>query len=157
MSRVVIVTGSGGVGCGRTIAMRFAADGDAVVVSDLDDVGGADTVQRIEDRGGHAAFIRADVRNDGDASALVSFAERTFGGLHVLVNNASAPHSGDGIEHWMDPLETDLLGTLHVTRWAVEAMRRGDGGAIVNISSISAVWHGRTTAGGFAGYDVAKA
>jgi NAD(P)-dependent dehydrogenase (short-subunit alcohol dehydrogenase family) len=156
-SRVVIVTGSGGVGCGRAIAMRFATDGHSVVVTDINAEGGTETVQHIERSGGRAAFIRADIRDDRDASDLISFAERTFGSVDVLVNNASSPHHGEEIEHWMGPLETDLLGTLRVTRWAVDAMRRGAGGAIVNISSISAVWHGRTTGGGFAGYDVAKA
>src|SRR5262249_22552208 len=65
---------------------------------------------------------------------------------------------GDGIETWSAPLETDLLGAISATRWAIEAMRRrGEGGAIVNVASISGLWHGRKTGGGFAGYDVAKA
>ena len=88
---------------------------------------------------------------------LILFAEATFGGVSVLVNNASAPHGGEEIESWMDPIETDLLGALFATRWAIEAMRRGDGGAIVNIASISALWHGGKTPGGIPGYDVAKA
>ena len=57
----------------------------------------------------------------------------------------------------MDSIETDLLGAIYATRWAIESMRRRGGGAIVNISSISALWHGRKTPGGFPGYDVAKA
>jgi NAD(P)-dependent dehydrogenase (short-subunit alcohol dehydrogenase family) len=87
----------------------------------------------------------------------MAFAERTFGGLHVLVNNASATHEREGLDGWTEALETDLLGAWRCTRWAIDAMRRGGGGAIVNIASISALWHGRRTAGGFAGYDVAKA
>jgi len=88
---------------------------------------------------------------------LVSFAETTFGRLNVLINNASAPHGSPEIENWKDAIETDLLGAMYVTRWAIEAMRRGTGGAIVNIASISALWHGRKTPGGIPGYDVAKA
>ncbi len=57
----------------------------------------------------------------------------------------------------MDAVETDLLGAMYATRWAIEAMRRAHGGAIVNIASISALWHGRKTPGGVPGYDVAKA
>jgi NAD(P)-dependent dehydrogenase (short-subunit alcohol dehydrogenase family) len=64
---------------------------------------------------------------------------------------------GGRIESWIDPIETDLQGTLYATRWAVEAMKRSGGGAIVNMASISALWHGRTTPGGLPGYDVAKA
>jgi 3-oxoacyl-[acyl-carrier protein] reductase len=88
---------------------------------------------------------------------LVSFAEATFGGVTVLINNASAPHAGEGVESWMEPLETDLLGAIYATRWAIEAMRRGRGGAIVNIASISALRNRRKTPGGLPGYDVAKA
>jgi 3-oxoacyl-[acyl-carrier protein] reductase len=71
--------------------------------------------------------------------------------------NASAPRGDEEIDTWMDAVKTDLLGTLYATRWAVEAMRRRHGGAIVNVASISALWHGRTTPGGLPGYDVAKA
>jgi len=156
--RVVIVTGAGGTGCGRAIAARFAADGATVVVSDINEAGGEETARLIERSGGQAAFFRADVRNESQVRDLISFAEDTIGGFMVLVNNASAPHgSSDGLEDWMDSIETDLLGAIYATRWAVGAMRRGGGGAIVNIASVSALWHGRKTAGGFPGYDVAKA
>jgi len=155
--RAVIVTGAGGSGCGRSISARFAARGTPVVVSDIDDAGGHETVRRIERSGGRAAFVRADVREESQMRDLVSFAETMFGGVGVLINNASAPHGGEEIDTWMDAVQTDLLGAMYATRWAIDAMKRGDGGAIVNISSISALWHGRTTPGGFAGYDVAKA
>lgn len=154
---VVIVTGAGGTRCGRAIAARFAVRGAAVVVSDINEAGGNDTVRVIERGGGRAAFFRADVREEPQMRDLVSFAEATFGGVTVLVNNASAPHGGEGPESWMEPVETDLLGAIYATRWAIDAMRRGGGGAIVNIASISALWHGRKTPGGFPGYDVAKA
>jgi NAD(P)-dependent dehydrogenase (short-subunit alcohol dehydrogenase family) len=154
---VVIVTGAGGRGCGRAIAARFAWTGAAVVVADINEAGGRETVRQIEFGGGRAAFFHTDVRRESQVRDLVSFAEITFGGITVLVNNASAPHGGDGLDDWMEALETDLLGAVYATRQAVEAMRRGGGGAIVNIASISALWHGRKTPGGFAGYDVAKA
>jgi len=154
--RVVVVTGAGGSGCGRAIAARFANAGALVVVSDINEAGGHDTVRLIEGRGGRAAFCRTDVRKESQVSDLISFAETTFGGVTVLVNNASAPHGGEGIADWMEAVETDLLGTIYATRWAIEAMRRGGGGSIVNIASISALWHGRNTPGGFPGYDVAK-
>src|SRR5262245_20558465 len=156
-SRVVIVTGAGGKGCGRAIAARFAATGAVVVVSDIDDGGGRETVAAIERDHGRAAYHRADVRSRDDARELVAFAESAFGGVDVLVNNASALTDRPDIDDWIEPLETDLLGAMHMTRWTIDAMRRSGGGAIVNIASISALWHGRRTPGGFAGYDVAKA
>ncbi|HEV2445481.1 MAG TPA: SDR family oxidoreductase [Candidatus Sulfopaludibacter sp.] len=155
--RVAIVTGSGGTGCGRAIAARFAADGAAVVVSDINDAGGLETVRLIEQQGGRAAFFRADVADESQVRQLIEHAESSFGALSVLVNNASSPHpSGEGMAGWTPALQTDLLGTLYATRYALEAMRRSGGGAIVNIASISALWHGRKTPGGFPGYDVAK-
>lgn len=154
---VVVVTGAGGGGCGREIAARFGSAGALVVVSDINEAGGHDTVQLIERNGGRAAFCRVDVRKESEVRDLISFAETKYGGLTVLVNNASAPQGGEGIEDWMEAVETDLLGAIYATRFAIEAMRRSGGGAIVNIASISAPWHGRTTSGGFPGYDVAKA
>jgi 3-oxoacyl-[acyl-carrier protein] reductase len=136
--------------------MRFARAGVAVVVSDINEAGGRDTVGLIEGGGGRASFFPADVRKESQVRDLISFAEETFGVVTVLVNNASAPHGGEGLEGWMEAVETDLLGAIYATRWAIEAMRRGGGGAIVNIASISALWHGRKTPGGFPGYDVAK-
>ena len=155
-AHVVIVTGAGGTGCGRAIAARFASAGAAVVVSDIIEAGGHETVRLIEGEGGRAAFFRADVRSESQARDLVSFSEATFGGVGVLVNNASAPHGGEVIAEWTDSIETDLLGAIYATRYAIDAMRRGGGGAIVNIASISALWHGRMAPGGFPGYDVAK-
>src|SRR6202022_2359222 len=103
--RVVIVTGGGGTGCGRAISSRFAGDGAAVVVSDINEDGGNDTVRLIEREGGRAAFFPADVRKESQVRELVSFAEATFGGLTVLINNASAPHGAEGLEHWTQGLE----------------------------------------------------
>jgi NAD(P)-dependent dehydrogenase (short-subunit alcohol dehydrogenase family) len=105
--RAVIVTGAGGGGCGRSISARFAAGGAPVVVSDIDEAGGGDTVRLIERGGGRAAFFRADMRHESQVRDLVSFAEETFGGVQVLVNNASAPHGGAEIGSWMDSVATD--------------------------------------------------
>jgi len=115
--RVVVVTGAGGSGCGRAIAARFASAGALAVVSDINEAGGHDTVSLIAGRGGRAAFCRTDMRKESEVCDLISFAESTFGGVTVLVNNASAPHGGEGIEDWMEAIETDLLGTIYATRW----------------------------------------
>ena len=157
-TRSVVVTGSGGSGCGRAIAERFARDGAGVVVSDIDVEGGHTTVARIRDAGGRAEFCKADVRDDGDIRQLIAFAERTFGRLDVLVNNASGPFRPQTpLDYWADTVQTELLGTMLATRHAIEAMKRSGGGAIVNIASISGLWHGRRMAGNSApAYDTAK-
>jgi NAD(P)-dependent dehydrogenase (short-subunit alcohol dehydrogenase family) len=66
---------------------------------------------------------------------LLDFAEVTFGGVAVLVNNASAPFHGDArLDYWLETVETDFLGTMYGIRAAIDAMRRTGGGAIVNIA-----------------------
>ncbi len=154
--KAAIVTGAGGDGSGRAIARRLAHDGALVVVTDINDSGGKETVRLIESIGGRAVFRRTDVRVEEEVRDLVNFAEKTFGGLHILVNNASAPfRPGDPLEHWSDTVQTDFLGTMYATRLAIDTMKRAGEGAIVNISSISALWHGRK--GGSPAYDTAKA
>lgn len=142
--KVAIVTGSGGEGSGRAEAIRLAADGCSVVVSDINDTGGVKTVRRIMGAGGKAAFCRCDVSRENEVETLVSFAERSFGGLDILVNNASGPGYKPGAppEEWLATIEVDLLGAMHGVRFALPAMRKRGGGAIVNVSSTSALTHG---------------
>jgi NAD(P)-dependent dehydrogenase (short-subunit alcohol dehydrogenase family) len=156
-SNVVIVTGSGGAGCGSAIARRFANDGAAVVVSDINEQGGDETVQLIRSDGGHAAFLRTDVRVETEVRDLIAFTERTFGRVTTLINNASGPFRPDEPpEYWADTVQTEFLGALHATRYAIEAMQRHGGGAIVNIASISGLWHGRRFPTRAPAYDAAK-
>jgi len=155
---VVVVTGAGGTGCGRAIARRFAHLGAAIVVSDINETGGHETVRLIAQDAGRAAFKRADVGDERQARDLIAFGEATFGAVTILVNNASAPfRPGEPLDHWAKALQTDLLGAMFCTRAAIDSMRRTGGGAIVNIASISALWHGRRTPGGAPAFDVAKA
>jgi NAD(P)-dependent dehydrogenase (short-subunit alcohol dehydrogenase family) len=78
--KVAIVTGAGGGGQGRAVALRLAAEGASVVVSDVDEAGGRETLRRMEAAGAKAAFFRADVASEADVGSLISFAEDRFGG-----------------------------------------------------------------------------
>jgi NAD(P)-dependent dehydrogenase (short-subunit alcohol dehydrogenase family) len=154
--KVAVVTGAGGDGSGRAIALRLARAGAAVALCDVNEGGARETVRQIEAAGGRAAFYPADVRVADQVRALIAFAEDTFGPLSVMVNNASAPfHPDDPLEHWFETMQTDLLGAMYGIRAAIDALRPGGGGAIVNISSISALWHGRAHSA--PAYDAAKA
>jgi NAD(P)-dependent dehydrogenase (short-subunit alcohol dehydrogenase family) len=155
--KVAIVTGSGGVGSGRAEAVRLAAEGCRVVVSDIKEAGGAETVRRIQAAGGVARFRRCDVRQREDVAALVAFAEKEFGGLDILVNNASAPfRPGAPMDQWYLTVQAGLLGAMYGVEFGVAAMRRGGGGAIVNVSSTSALGFGPHDSASVA-HDVAKA
>jgi NAD(P)-dependent dehydrogenase (short-subunit alcohol dehydrogenase family) len=154
--KVAIITGSGGGGCGRAIARRFAFDGCSVVVCDIDEPAGRETVRQIEADQGHAAFCRADISIESDIAALIQFAEKTYGGLDVLVNNAAAPYRPQGLLHdWIHELEVDLHGPMYAILHAIPAMRKRNGGAIVNMGSTSAIGHGLKHSKS-PGYDVAK-
>jgi NAD(P)-dependent dehydrogenase (short-subunit alcohol dehydrogenase family) len=155
--KVVIVTGAGGGGAGQAVARRFAREGAAVIVSDIDDAGGRETVRLIEAQGGRAAYRHADVASEAEVRDLFAFADQTYGGVDVLVNDASTPYRPEEpLEHWLQTVAVDLLGPMFATRFAVDAVQRRGGGAVVNIGSVSALGHGRLHSGSPA-YDVAKA
>ena len=154
----MVVTGSGGSGSGRAIASRFAREGSFVVVSDINRDGGLETVQEIEREGGRAIFYFADVRIEEQVFALLEFAHLTNGAVRVLVNNASAAYRpGESLEHWTEIVQTDLFGAMYGTRFAIDFMRQAGGGSIINVSSTSALGHGRASPGGSPAYDIAKA
>lgn len=146
MTRVVLVTGGGGAGTGRAIALRFARAGFAVVVADIDEHGGRETVRRVEDGGGRAAFVQADVTDEADVRRIVSFAEETFGRLDALVNNAGGtpgPHfPGAPVEHWSRTLDLNLRGPMLAIQHALPALQRAGRGAIVNIASVAGIGYG---------------
>jgi len=157
--KVVVVTGAGGAGCGRAVARRFAHEGANVVVSDIDRAGMDETAALIRDAGGTVEACQADMRSKEEVEALIAFAERKFGRLDVLVNNASSGlfHPDRPLDYWDEMVAVDLLGTLWATRSAIDVMRRSGSGAIVNFSSTSALAHGRLKGSGSPAYDVAKA
>ena len=129
-----------------------------VIVSDINDQGSSETLRQIQQSGGEAAVFQADVRVEEQIRRLIIFARQRFGGMDVLVNNASARfRPSEPLEHWIDPVQTDFVGAMCSTRFAIDEMRRRGGGAIVNISSTSALGHGRKTPGGAPAYDAAKA
>src|SRR6516225_7300926 len=160
MGKVAIVTGAGGSGCGRAIACRFAREGASVVIADLREAGMRATAGAIGAKGGCASIHPTDVGNEAEVRALFAFAENAYGGVDVVVNDASgAIFPEKSLDDWFANLRVDLLGTMYVTRYGIEAMRRRGGGAIVNIGSTSALPHGDVRAHGpsSSGYNTAKA
>jgi NAD(P)-dependent dehydrogenase (short-subunit alcohol dehydrogenase family) len=139
--KIAIVTGAGSGGSGRATAQRLARDGASVVVSDIAERGGRETVSRIEAQGGRAAFFRADVGVEAEIRALIAFAEKTYSGLDIMVNSAG-PYHPELLGHWPETVQANLLGTMYGTLYAIEAMRRRGGGAIVNFGSTSALGYG---------------
>jgi NAD(P)-dependent dehydrogenase (short-subunit alcohol dehydrogenase family) len=137
--RAAIITG-GAAGIGRATAELFAEEGARVVVADLDENSGDETVSVIEGKGGEAIFVATDVSREDDAQRLCEEALRVFGRVDILVNNAATfvlKGLEASIEDWRRSLDVNVVGTALVSRFAVEAMKRSGGGAIVNLGSIS--------------------
>ena len=143
--KVCVVTGSGG-GIGRATAIEMARQGaSGVVVSDIKDEGGAETVRLVEEAGGKARYIHCDVRNEDDVKALMTGAAEEFGGIDVLHNNAGVHETDftdvtavDALENeiWDRVYEINLRGVWWCTKHAAQYLRRsGNGPAIVNASS----------------------
>ena len=141
--KVAMVTG-GSSGIGRATASALAEAGASVVIADVDDNGGNDTVALIEGSGGKAAFVHTDVTNRQDLERMVAFAEETFGGLDILHNNAGVntglPRFPDAPpERWEQTFAVNLWAVIAGTQAAVPAMRRRGGGVIVNTASIAGI------------------
>jgi NAD(P)-dependent dehydrogenase (short-subunit alcohol dehydrogenase family) len=154
--KVAIITGAGGGGQGRAVARRLARNGASVIVSDIDERGGHETLKLIEEQSGQAAFFRADVGVESEVRGLLAFAENTFGGVDILINNAGPYFHGAPFAKWMETIQANLMGTVYGTLHGIEAMRRRGGGTIVNFGSTSAVGYGFKHSSS-PPYDIAKA
>jgi NAD(P)-dependent dehydrogenase (short-subunit alcohol dehydrogenase family) len=137
--RVAIVTGAG-AGIGRASAQIFAREGAKVVVADVDDAGGAETVRLIEGAGGSAVFSHTDVRSRADVAAMVATAVDTYGGLDCAHNNAGVaggmrPVAEFDDDDWDRAIGTMLTGVYYCLKQEIPAMLQRGGGAIVNTSS----------------------
>jgi NAD(P)-dependent dehydrogenase (short-subunit alcohol dehydrogenase family) len=154
-NKTAIVTGAGS-GIGRAIAELFAQEGAKVLIAEIDEAGGLETVATILAAGGTAEFVRTDVGNEDDCRAMAEAAETHFGGLHVLVNNAAAFVFGKVEEatraDWEKVLAVNVLGPAQCAKHALPAMRRTGGGSIVNIASVS----GFIAQPGFVPYNTSK-
>ncbi|MCA1058683.1 glucose 1-dehydrogenase [Rossellomorea aquimaris] len=137
--RVSIITGGGG-GIGRATALRFSEEGASVVVADLDESSGEETVRLIKEKNGRALYVRTNVRESGSIQKLVHNTVEQFGSLDILVNNAGIGQSevrGVDLEEseWDDVLDTNLKSIFLGMKYAVPELVK-KGGVIVNVSSL---------------------
>jgi len=138
--KVALVTG-GGSGIGREIAYEYAVKGAKVVVSDLNEKGGNETVLQIAAGGGVAKFILSDTSKPADCLELVGQTKKHFGGLHIACNNAGIagpimPVGEYPIDGWDKVISVNLSGVFYGMRYQIPALLESGGGVIVNISSI---------------------
>lgn len=144
--KTAIVTGSA-VGVGRATALDLARRGANVVINysrSEDDA--KEALRLVEAAGARALLLKADVSHDDQVQAMVAKTVETFGGLHVLVNNAATTHfvpfaDLDGMkdEYWDDIFAVNVKGVFFCSRAAAKTMRASGGGAIVNVASVAGV------------------
>ncbi|HMN82128.1 MAG TPA: SDR family oxidoreductase [Burkholderiaceae bacterium] len=137
--KVCIVTGAGS-GIGRAIAIAFGREGGRVVVSDVDEKGGAGTVELLKQAGAAAGFVAADVSRAADCERLVKEAVSRFGRLDIACNNAGiggdlAPAADYPLEGWDRVIGINLTGVFLCMKYQLPELVKTRG-SIVNIASI---------------------
>jgi NAD(P)-dependent dehydrogenase (short-subunit alcohol dehydrogenase family) len=137
--KVALVTG-GGSGLGQAAAVLLAGRGARVVVADVNEDGGAETVRRCVAEGSEALFVGTDVTREDDVIALVATAVDRFGRLDAALNNAgttgpSAPTADYTLEQWNGVIALNLTGVFLCLKHEIPQMVSQGGGAIVNTSS----------------------
>ncbi len=138
--KVAIVTG-GSSGIGQAACHLYAREGAKVVVSDIDETRGWETVRAIQDKKGEAVFVRTDVSNPRDCRVLVDSTLKTYGRLDVAFNNAGIggeanPVADYSIEGWQKVIAVNLSSVFYCMKYEIPAILRSGGGAIVNMASI---------------------
>jgi NAD(P)-dependent dehydrogenase (short-subunit alcohol dehydrogenase family) len=139
---VALVNGAGS-GIGRATAVALGRAGAAVMVADVDDVAGAETVAQVQRFGGQAAYLHADVSTPAGIRAMFAATEDTFGGVDIVHNNAGISTGEPGwlevpLERLVQVIAVNTTGVIMGTQAAVRAMRPRGGGVVVNTASIAA-------------------
>jgi len=142
-NRVITVTGAAS-GIGRAIARISAREGAKVVVADLNESGGQETVDLITAAGGEAAFVQIDVSKEDDAQKLIDFAVETFGGFHGAANNAGValaqvPFAETSTDLWRKTMAINTDGMFFFLRAQLAYLKENGGGSIVNTASMAAI------------------
>jgi len=142
--KVALITGASS-GIGRETALLFAAEGASIVVADVNDAGGNETVEMVRAQGGKAVYAHADVSKAADCENMVNVAEKEFGKLNVLFNNAGIMHGDDDNAMtteesvWDLTMAINLKGVFLGCKFGIPALQRAGGGSIINTASFVAL------------------
>ncbi|WP_221564584.1 SDR family NAD(P)-dependent oxidoreductase [Alkalihalobacillus sp. TS-13] len=136
--KTVLITGSGS-GIGKSTALLFANEGANVVINDIDEDKGQETVNEIKTLNGNAIFLNGDVTQPDSVSNMVDIILRKFGYIDVLFNNAGI--SGIGklheieLEDWEKILKVNITGVFLPSKYVLPSMMKRKRGSIINMSS----------------------
>jgi NAD(P)-dependent dehydrogenase (short-subunit alcohol dehydrogenase family) len=147
-NRVALVTGSGS-GIGRAISVRFASEGAAIVINDVDEKTALETRQMIEKLGKKAIVVKADISKSAEVEAMAKAAYEKFGRVDILVNNAGVSGTPYKLidlpeKEWDEVMAVNLRGTWLVSKAICKRMLKQEPakgstllGKVINISSIA--------------------
>lgn len=142
-TKVAVITG-GGDGIGKAIAVLFALEGAKVVVGDINEETGNNTVNQIGTEEGDGTFVQCDTSRYDEVENLVKTAEEKYGRLDIMVNNAgiaSINKCADvPLEEWDRGVAVNLTGVFYGCKCAIPAMLKNGNGSIINISSTSGLF-----------------
>jgi len=142
--KVALITGAGG-GIGRESSLLWASEGASIVAVDIDQKAAQQTAEAVSAAGGRAIAVPADVSRAHDCERMIASAEREYGRLDIIFNNAGIMHSQDDDAVSTDEAVWDLTmnvnakGVFFGCKYGIPALRRAGGGAIVNTASFVAV------------------
>lgn len=140
--KVAIITGAA-MGMGEATAELFADAKAKVVIADFNEEKGTKVTERIQQNGGEASFIKVDISKSDQVQKMVQFAVDTYGRLDVAVNNAAItpddrPTAEFDEDYWHRLISVDLTGTALCMKYELQQLlKQGNGGSIINISSVS--------------------
>lgn len=154
-NKVSIITG-GGQGIGEAIAKKAGEHGSKVVIADINEETGAQTLDRLKTSGIDAMFVRTDISMEEDVIHLMKETVHQYGGIDILVNNAAATFRKSvmetTLEEWNKVINVNLTGTFLCSKYAIPEIEKRGGGSIVNIAS----WHAYRTITRLAAYAASK-
>lgn len=138
--KVVIVTG-GSRGIGRAACILLAKEGAKVAITDVIDDEGKDLENQIQNEGGDARYWHLDVSKENEVARVFSEIAKTFGAVHVVVNNAgivgvNKPTHEISEEEWDRVMSVNVKGVFFGTKHAIPYLQKAGGGSIINLSSI---------------------
>jgi 3-oxoacyl-[acyl-carrier protein] reductase len=146
-NKIVVVTGSSS-GIGATTALAFAKEGAKIVVNSKTNVkGGKEVVEKIKKMGREAIYIQADVSNPKQIKKLFDVIGKKYKTVDILINNAAIPNDkvpylDASYEDIVDFVNTDLIGPMMCTKYALKYMQKQGHGKILNTSSVRGAEHG---------------